>query len=401
MRQEHRREFPERRAVETITVDKYSVGIFPPSFSAWAPQKSVDRQIALLMSGGVDSSVSAHLLREAGWEVLGITMKIPVLCDMKGVGCCGADAALVCNELGICHYFIDVTEAFEQLIIEPFRQCYSKGQTPNPCVECNSLVKFSLLWDVLRDSFGIDHLATGHYARVTEDNGRARLGRARDHSKDQSYVLYGIAAERLGRVVFPLGDKTKDEVRKVATQLGLSIGDKEESMELCFAGGGDYRGALSADHTSQAGSITDMQGNVIGTHQGIANYTIGQRRGLGYAAGKPVYVGRIDAGANTVALGVREEVSTPTVRANQIHRLIPAQLMPGARLSGKIRSYGDPAGCRVVAVDDNCMTVDFDEARFAPCPGQKLVLYNQNDEVVAGGTIIPALDESCEGRDTL
>jgi tRNA-specific 2-thiouridylase len=201
----------------------------------------------MLMSGGVDSSVTAHLLKEAGWDVLGVTMKIPTACEDGSRGCCGAEAAFVCNELNISHYFVDVTEPFENLIIERFRQSYANGETPNPCVDCNTLLKFSLLWDFLQERFGIEYLATGHYARVSEQNGRVRLGRAQDKSKDQSYFLYGISAERLERLVLPLGEMTKEQVRSIASGLGLSVADKPESMELCFAGQGDYRLALEAD----------------------------------------------------------------------------------------------------------------------------------------------------------
>ena len=359
----------------------------PPSFSPWAPEKSPERQIAVLMSGGVDSSVTAHILKEAGWEVLGITMKIPVSCSAKSRGCCGADAAFVCNELNIPHYFVDVTEAFQHLIIDPFRQSYSKGQTPNPCVDCNTLLKFSLVWDFLEETFGISYLATGHYARVIKTDNGVRLGRAKDKAKDQSYFVYGIAREKLEKFVLPLGELTKDQVRSIAAQLNLSVANKVESMELCFAGEGDYRAALAGTQTDQKGDITDMQGNRIATHKGIANYTLGQRRGIGFAGGKPLYVGKINPEANTIALGTRDEVSFRIIKANQINVLIPEELVPVKQAYGKIRSYCDLRPCKVIEVGETDMTVEFDEPQFAPCPGQKLVLYNSADNIVAGGTI--------------
>ena len=359
----------------------------PPSFSPWAPEKSPERQIAVLMSGGVDSSVTAHILKEAGWEVLGITMKIPVSCSAKSRGCCGADAAFVCNELNIPHYFVDVTEAFQHLIIDPFRQSYSKGQTPNPCVDCNTLLKFSLVWDFLEETFGISYLATGHYARVIKTDNGVRLGRAKDKAKDQSYFIYGIAREKLEKFVLPLGELTKDQARSIAAQLNLSVADKVESMELCFAGEGDYRAALAGTQADQPGDITDMQGNKIATHKGIANYTLGQRRGIGFAGGKPLYVGKIDAKRNTIALGTREEVSSHIIKANQINVLIPKELVGDKQMYGKIRSYGNPWPCKLVDVGEVDMTVEFDEPQFAPCPGQKLVLYNSADNIVAGGTV--------------
>ena len=257
----------------------------PPSFQPWAPEKASSmaapyalnsvwesRQIAVLMSGGVDSSVAAHLLKQDGWEVLGITMKIPVSCNTNTRGCCGADAAFVCNELDIPHYFIDVTEVFKRLIIERFRQSYAKGETPNPCVDCNTLLKFSLVWDFLQEKFGISYLATGHYARIVKTADQVRLGRAKTKAKDQSYFIYGITKEKLERFVLPLGELTKDEVRSIAAQLKLSVADKPESMELCFAGEDDYRAALTIAEANRAGDITDMRGNRIGTHRGIANY---------------------------------------------------------------------------------------------------------------------------------
>jgi tRNA-specific 2-thiouridylase len=339
------------------------------------------------MSGGVDSSVAAYLLKREGWDVLGITMKIPVACSTDGRGCCGADAAFVCHELNIPHYFVDVTEAFDHLIIRPFRAAYAQGQTPNPCVDCNSILKFSLVWDLLRREFGISRLATGHYARVVRDGDRTCLRRAEDKDKDQSYFLYGIAGDRLPDFILPLGSRTKQQVRAIASERGLFVADKAESMELCFAGEQDYRRALGEKETGRPGDITDMQGRKIGTHKGVANYTLGQRRGLGIAGGKPLYVGKIDALTNTVALGTREEVSTPAVRATHRNTLLPERLTSEARLFGKIRSYGEARPCRLIDLTPDGMAVEFEQPQFAPCPGQRLVLYDEDENVVAGGVI--------------
>ncbi len=366
--------------------EKWNIKLLPSS-SPWSPKKQHSHQIAVLMSGGVDSSVTAHLLKQDGWDVLGITMKTPISSGVSSPGCCGTDAPLVCNQLSIPHYFVDVTEPFEQLIIKQFHGSYKNGQTPNPCVDCNRLLKFSLVWDFIQTKFGINRLATGHYAKISNNGSDTRLGRARDKAKDQSYFLYGIARERLERLVLPLGELTKNYVRSIAAELNLTVADKPESMELCFAGEGDYRAALSAPEADHHGDITDMQGNKIATHKGIANYTLGQRRGVGFAGGKPLYVGKINARTNTIALGARDEVSFRTIKANQMNVLIPEELITDKLLFGKIRSYGDLSPCRVAASNKQNMTVKFDDPQFAPCPGQKLVLYNADDYIVTGGTI--------------
>lgn len=359
---------------------------FEPSFRPWQPHQPVTRQVVVLMSGGVDSSVTARLLQQDGWDVLGITMKIPT-CRTGARGCCGADAALVCHDLDICHYFVDVTAAFQACIITPFRQAYQAGRTPNPCIDCNTELKFTRLWDFVQEKFGVRYLATGHYARVMRTDSGTYLARGKDTGKDQSYFLYGIPRQRLPDLLLPLGEYHKEEVRNVAAQIDLRVAEKPESMELCFAGEEDYRNALDNVQRHRPGPLTDMQGRVLGTHQGIANYTLGQRKGLGYAGGHPLYVGRIDPRDNTVALGTRDELHTPHVSAGEINLLQPEALESGANLWGKIRSYGEPSPCRVVSADDTALAVEFAQPVFAPCPGQRLVLYDDQNRVVAGGTI--------------
>ena len=361
--------------------------IMPASYSEWVPDPDNPKRIAMLMSGGVDSSVSAYLLKKDGWDVVGFTMKIPVACDTGPAGCGGADARAICKELSIPHYFIDVTEAFEKLVIAPFRQAYARGTTPNPCADCNALMKLSLVWDAIESKFDIDCLGTGHYARISKCGDQYRLRRGLDKGKDQSYFLCGIKAERLGRMFFPLGEYSKEEIRKVAAEINLSTAEKPESMELCFAGAGDYRDALEGE-AEGAGELLDIEGNVIGTHKGVSNYTIGQRRGLGYASTEPLYVARIDPVRNTVTLGKRGDVFAETVRAGELNVLIEEELAGDAELFGKIRSGGEPAGCRIAEYDGESLCVRFDEAVFAPAAGQKLVLYDGEDCVVAGGTIL-------------
>ncbi len=366
--------------------DDYKVNLVSPLFGQWAPDAS-KKPIAVLMSGGVDSSVCAHLLKEAGWDVVGITMQIPVSCGVGPRGCCGADAAMVANELGIKHYYVDLLEAFEKLIIEPFRTSYANAETPNPCVDCNTLLKFELVWGLIEKEFGIKHVATGHYARVVHQGGQTFLRRSENHAKDQSYFLYGIKADRLKNFVLPLGEYSKEQIRQIAKGLNLSVADKAESMELCFAGEGDYRAVLEIKEAQTEGDMLNMEGEKIATHKGVANYTIGQRRGLGFAGGEPLYVGKIDAMNNTVSLGKRQQVSKKVIKADEVNVLIESEYKTGSKLFGKIRSGGEPMACRLVTAGGDSMTVEFDAAVFGPSPGQRIVLYDENENVVCGGVI--------------
>ncbi len=376
-----------------MTDKSASISLFPPSFAAWSGSGDPDaREIAVMMSGGVDSSVTAALLRDAGWRVLGVTMKIPVAqaCSHPAP-CCGADAALVCHRLGIPHYFVEVAGVFADTVIRPFRQAYACGLTPNPCIDCNTFVKFGAVWDLLEAELGIRHAATGHYARVEHGASGHFLARGADAERDQSYFIYGIPRPRLERFHLPLWNRSKDDTRRLAADLGLEVAAKPDSMELCFAGEGDYRNALGAAASSAPGPIVDSAGRRLGTHQGIHNYTLGQRRGLGVAGGAPLFVVALDVAANTVVLGGRTEICRQTVGAARANVLIPAAFVPGARLEGKIRSYSRPAACeiRTVSPDRTEFSVFFAEPQFAPAPGQHLVLYDNLGRVVAGGVIQP------------
>lgn len=364
------------------------LGLLPPSFEPWDGTGS-GREIAVLMSGGVDSSVAALLLQEAGWKVLGVTMKIPVAeaCDHPRP-CCGADAAVVCHKLGIPHYFIEVGRAFQELVIEPFRRAYLEGHTPNPCVDCNTRLKFALVWDLIEATFGIRRLATGHYARVLNGGGRAHLARGTDRRRDQSYFIYGIPRERLAGFALPVGELSKARTRQIARERGLPIADKADSQELCFAGEANYRRALAGAARLRPGPILDTSGSVIGRHDGIVNFTLGQRRGLRIARGEPQYVVRISPGDRSITIGTRAEASRRRVEASSVNALIPEQLHEGARLFGKTRSVGEPSPCTVAAASDAGVAVEFDEPQFAPAPGQRLVLYDADARVVAGGTIV-------------
>ena len=371
-----------------------------PTLQPWTKGSDPERDIAVLMSGGVDSSVTALLLRDAGWNVLGITMKIPVAenCDTKR-SCCGLEAGYVARDLGIAHYYLDVREAFHRLVIDPFRRDYAQGRTPSPCVDCNTLFKFGLVWDFLEQQFGIRNVATGHYARVVHQKGDRHLFdgenvsvpflvRGEDHGRDQSYFLYGIPRQRLPWLHLPLGDMSKDDVRKLARAAKLPVARRQDSMELCFAAEGDYRAALNSQPAK--GPILDVNGNVIGEHDGIVNYTVGQRKGVGIAAGKPVYVKKVSAADNSITVGTREQIETRDVSAEAANVLIPELARAGETLYGKIRSQGEPCKCLLTEADGHKISVRFDEVQFAPTAGQRLVLYDEQSRVVAGGVIVMA-----------
>jgi tRNA-specific 2-thiouridylase len=362
-----------------------------PTLDAWVPRGEKD--IAVMMSGGVDSSVAALLLNEQGWNVVGVTMKIPYAesCDYKR-SCCGMEAAYVCRDLGIAHYFIDVCEDFRRLVIDNFRESYLSGCTPSPCVDCNTELKFSRVWDFVSESLGVTHLATGHYSRVLRENDDVYLARAADLTKDQSYFLYGITRDKLRRLHLPLGNMRKSDAREIAAQHRLAVARREESMELCFAGEGDYRKAMG-EGVSEPGPIVDTLGNEIGQHEGIHRFTVGQRSGIGIASREALYVTKLDATSNTITVGPRVCLIADFVRANELNVLLPKLLRVGQTFYGKVRSQGDPEPCVISKLADDTISVRFVEAVYAPAPGQRLVLYDELGRIAAGGVIL-VKDES-------
>lgn len=340
----------------------------------------------MLMSGGVDSSVTAHLLKQAGWDVIGLTMKIPMAGRCGHLrACCGIEAVGVCEKLDIPHYFVDVRDAFNKLVIEPFYEAYGEGRTPSPCIDCNSLLKFGVVWELVEREFGALHLATGHYAQIISEGGCTRLKRGADRKRDQSYFIYGIPPHRLPFLHLPLGTLGKKEVRQIAQDTNLPTAARSDSMELCFAGEGDYRNALAAQ--AAPGPIIDTAGNRLGEHGGVHNFTIGQRHGLRIAAKHPLYVVDIEPAEDTIIVGTREEASRREVRAAALNVLAPELLKQGARFRGKARSVGEPEACTLVHAGTDLLSVRFDEPLFAPAPGQHLVLYTQDGCVAAGGVI--------------
>ncbi len=352
------------------------------------------------MSGGVDSSLAAALLLEQGCEVVGLTMQLwpreredDVPPGMRG--CCGVDAIdsakRVARHLGIRHYVINMREPFERFVIDPFCDEYAEGRTPNPCIRCNTFVKFGPLLHRARE-IDADKLATGHYARVSHDevSGRWKLLRGIDNSKDQSYSLYGLTQEQLAHALFPLGGFTKQETRRMAAKLGLPTADRAESQEICFITGESYREYLERRRPQvvRPGVIVDADGRQVGRHRGVAFYTIGQRQGLGVAAGKPLYVIGIDVKQNRIIVGDVDHATSSTLLVREVN-YVSVERLPdeGITLTAKIRSGASPASCLAIP-EDGRVRVNFEKPEWGVSPGQAAVCYD--GEAVALGGIIEA-----------
>lgn len=348
-------------------------------------------KIAVAMSGGVDSSVAAALLKEEGHEVIGLTMRL-FATDCPGGGSAVHDAALVAAHLGIPHHVLDLEQEFRNLIIDDFIAQYRSGRTPNPCVRCNRFVKFGLLLDAA-ERLGADLLATGHYARIGVDpDGTRHLRVAANLRKDQSYFLHTLTQERLGRVVFPLGDlESKDEVRSLAHRFGLPVAQKRDSQEVCFIPNDDYVAYLeeSGTRADAGGEIVHVDGRLLGRHVGCHRYTIGQRRGLGIAWSEPLYVVAIDAKHKRVVVGEEPHVYADGLQAEEVGWIIAP---PGEEFdaSCKIRYRHQPVACRVNLLAEGVCRVLFREPLKAVTPGQSVVFYRE-DEVLGGGRITEGL----------
>lgn len=358
--------------------------VFRPSFDSMSsPWKDgAQKKLAVLMSGGVDSSVAALLLQRSGFDVAGVTM------DLFGDGdFTVSSAADVCRALSIPHFYANISDEFRRLVISPFCDAYKEGKTPNPCSTCNERVKLGAMVDMMEQAWGSDFdIATGHYARIVREGGRSFLARAKYKKKDQSYFLSGIKSKLLNRLHFPLGYVSdKEEVREIAREAALPVAEKPESMEICFAAEDDYRKLIGGE--SRPGPIIDRQGRALGMHKGLTGYTLGQRKGLGVSAPFPLFVVEIRITDNTLVVAPREEAFKKDVSADCLNVLIEEELREGNVLYGKIRSQGDPQLCRIVHIKEGAVSVEFDEAVFAPAPGQRLVLYTSGKLVAAGGVI--------------
>ena len=346
------------------------------------------KTVAVGLSGGVDSSAAAALLLEQGYDVVGVTMRhLPA---ESANSCCGlediVDARRVAKKLGIPHYMVDVEQAFYQQVIMPFEKGYMRGYTPNPCALCNKNIKFGSMWNWAK-SQGADYLATGHFVRVRETDAGFQLMRAKDHKKDQSYLLYALGQEDLCHLLFPLGELSKAESRQTAENFELPTAHKAESQELCFVPKNDYQGYIK-EHRPEAvrrGEIVDRQGHVLGEHEGIAFFTVGQRRGLNISGTEPRYVVGLDAATNRVIVGSREEAQTPTARVEGVFYVSGQQ--PDLPIWGeaKVRYNMEPAPARW-APSGKGADLYFENPQWAISPGQVAVVY-QDEVLIAGGTI--------------
>lgn len=338
------------------------------------------------MSGGVDSSVAAALMKDGGHDVIGVTLKLWTGPNGEAptAGCCtvsdAEDARRVAAELDVPYYVLDYTEEFADGVVDRFVADYASGQTPNPCIECNRTVKFDRLLNRL-DEFDCDVLVTGHHARNHQLDGNWTLLRGTDSAKDQSYVLSMLTQKELARTRFPVGELTKKEVRRVAASMGMRSAHKPESMDICFVGQRDYRGFLR-DHAPEVfepGMVVDTEGNEMGAHRGIADFTVGQRRGLGVAVGEARFVVRIEPSTSTVVIGDRGELA---VKGVELRAVTWANgQVPEARVSAQYRAHGEPVGAILTDA-----TLRFDDPQEAIAPGQTIAFYD--GERVLGGALI-------------
>ena len=360
-------------------------------------------KVIVAMSGGVDSSVAAYLLKKQGHEVTGLSFELWDKRDLKSSNvCCSIEtielAKAVAHELGIEHYTVDVRDAFYRHVIEAFCESYIKGATPNPCVLCNKYIKFDFLLKKAGE-LGADAVATGHYARTEKtqslehreqkiDNYRYLLKKGIDSKKDQSYFLYVMRQEELARTLFPLGEMTKEQTRRIARDLGLVTALRAESQEICFVGENRYADFIKdlSPEALQHGPIIDMNGKTVGAHNGILFYTIGQRKGLGISSLKPHYVAGIDRVNNTIIVGSREDAMRKSLRVTELNWISTDSLSAPLRSHVRIRSTMKEVPSIISPVKDDKVLVEFDEPQWAPAPGQSAVFYN-GDVVIGGGLI--------------
>lgn len=344
------------------------------------------------MSGGVDSSVAAALLLEQGYEVIGVTMQIWQDGKKEESGsCCSLsavdDARRVADKLGIPYYVLDFKEIFDDKVIKYFTDEYLRGKTPNPCIACNRYIKFDeLLKKAL--TMGIDYIATGHYANVVKEGDRYLLKRSVSLSKDQTYPLYNLTQDQLAHILFPLANYEKTEVRKIAAKLGLGVATKPDSQDICFVSNHDYAGFIEKETgiKMEPGNFIDKQGNILGQHKGLYHYTIGQRKGLGIATGKPVFVSHIDVKKNEITLGDEQDILSDSLTAGDLNFIAIEKLKEPMEVTAKIRYGTKEVAAEIFPDGKDKVKVIFKEPQRAVTAGQSVVFY-QNDLILGGGII--------------
>lgn len=356
------------------------------------------KKVVVGMSGGVDSSVAAYLLKQQGYDVIGVTMQIwqdeEEIKNQENGGCCGLsavdDARRVATTLDIPYYVMNFKNEFKSSVMDYFVKEYLDGRTPNPCIACNRYVKWESLLKRSLD-IGADYIATGHYARIIQlENGRYTLKRSVTDAKDQTYALYNLTQYQLAHTLMPVGDYEKDRIREIAKEINLPVAHKKDSQEICFIPDNDYAAFIereAGDQVPKEGNFIDTNGNVLGKHKGITHYTIGQRKGLNLAFGKPVFVTEIKPDTNEVVLGDNADVFSQELFCNQINLMAVEDLYEPKRVLAKIRYSHKGTYCLIEKVEDDCIKCTFEEPVRAVTKGQAVVFY-ENDYVFGGGTII-------------